>query len=182
MSASTAVVPEYVAGAWKISSANSGVQFTVRHLGVVKVHGRFNDVDGIIVTDEVPERSSVTATISAGSVNTGFPARDAYVRGDDVLAADKHHELRFASTRARVAGGSLLVDGDLTVRNAIKPVTLTVEIGGVGDDPVEHVQVLGLSAITTLRRADFGLAPEVPALIVGEEVTVKLDILAVRDF
>lgn len=181
MNSSTTAVPGYVAGAWKISPVNSEVRFTVRHLGVSKVHGRFNGLVGVIVTGDTPERSSVTATIAAGSVDTGFPARDAYLRSTDVLAADEHHELRFTSTGVRTAGGSLLVDGELTIRNITAPVTLAVEVGGFADDPVDSVDVLGLSASTTLRRSDFGFGTEVPAVIVGEDITVQLDIHAIRD-
>lgn len=177
----TTIVPGYLAGAWKISPVDSEVRFTVRHLGVAKVHGRFNDVGGVVLTGDTPEQSSVTATISASSVDTGFPARDVYLRGGDVLAADAHGELRFTSTGIHVAEGPLIVDGDLTIRGITRPVTLSVEVGGFGNDPVDSVQVLGLSATTTLHRADFRLAPNVPTLVVGEDVTVQLDILAIRD-
>jgi polyisoprenoid-binding protein YceI len=181
MSAPTTVAPGYIAGAWKISPSNSEVRFTVRHLGVTKVHGRFKDIAGTIVTGDVLERSSATARIAAASVDTGFPARDGYLRGGDVLAADEHNELQFTSTGVRTVEGSLLVDGELTIRNVTRPLTLAVEVGGFADDPIDSVQVLGLSATATLRRSDFGFGAEVPTLIVGEEITMQLDIHAVRD-
>jgi polyisoprenoid-binding protein YceI len=173
-------VPGYVTGTWRINPVNSEVRFTMRHLGVSKVHGRFKNVAGAVVTGEALEQSSVTATIDAAGVDTGFPARDAYLRGADVLAADEHRELRFTSTRVRTADGSLLVDGELTIRTITRPVTLAVELGGFGDDPVDSVEVLGLSATTTLHRSDFGFGANVPALIVGEDITVQLDIHATR--
>lgn len=181
MSSPSTAVPGYVAGAWKISSVNSEVRFTVRHLGVTKVHGRFNDVTGLIVTGQTPEACSVTATIAADSVDTGFPARDAYLRGADVLATGTHRELRFVSTGVRAAEGAWLVDGELTIRNVSTPVTLAVEFGGFGHDPVESTDVLGLSASTTLRRSEFGFGATVPTLVVGEDITVQLDIHAIRD-
>jgi polyisoprenoid-binding protein YceI len=181
MSASTTIAPGYIAGAWKISPVNSEVRFTVRHLGVSKVHGRFKDISGTIVTGNVLERSSVSARIAAASVDTGFPARDDYLRGGDVLAADEHNDLHFTSTGVRTVAGSLLVDGELTIRNITRPLTLAVEVGGFADDPVDAVQVLGVSATATLRRSDFGFGAKVPSLIVGEEITMQLDIHAVRE-
>lgn len=178
MSSSTTVIDGYLAGTWTISPVNSEVRFTVRHLGVTTVHGRFNTVAGTIVTGDSLEQSSVSATIMADSIDTGFAARDAYLRGNDVLAAEDHAELRFASHGVRAAARSLLVDGALTLRDVTKAVTWTVKVGGFAHDPVENVPVLGLSAMTTLRRADFGFAKKVPALIVAESVSVHLDIHA----
>ena len=178
MSSSPTVIDGYLAGTWKISPVNSEVRFTVRHLGVTTVHGRFNAVAGTIVTGDTLAQSSVTATIAADSIDTGFGARDAYIRGDDVLAAKDHTELRFTSNGVRAAARSLLVDGALTLRDVTKPVTWTVKVGGFAHDPVENVPVLGLSAMTTLRRADFGLAAKIPAFVVAEAVGVHLDIHA----
>lgn len=181
MSSPTTAVPGYVAGTWKISPDNSEVRFTVRHLGVSNVHGRFKNVSGVIVTSDAPQRSSVRATISAASVDTGFPARDGYLRGDGVLAADDHSRLRYASKRIRTTDSSLLVDGELTIRRITRPVTIAVTVGGFAEDPVGSVQVLGLTGTTTLHRRDFELAATVPPLIVGEDITVELDIYAIRE-
>lgn len=181
MSSPTTAVPGHVAGTWKISPVNSEVRFTVRHLGVSKVHGRFKDVAGVIITSDAPQQSSVRATISAASVDTGFPARDAYLCGDGVLAADDHSRLRFASTGIRTSDSALLVDGELTIRCVTRPVTVAVTLGGFAEDPVDSVQVLGLSGTTTLHRRDFELAASVPPLIVGEDIAVELDIYATRE-
>jgi polyisoprenoid-binding protein YceI len=182
MRAPTTVAPGYIAGTWKISPVNSEVRFTIRHLGVSNVHGRFKKIEGTIVTGDVLERSSVSARIAAASVDTGFPARDDYLRGGDVLAADEHRDLKFTSTCVRMGVGSLLVDGELTIRNITRPLTLAVEVGGFADDPVDSVQVLGLSATATLRRSELGFGAKVPPLVVGEEITMQLDIHAVREF
>lgn len=181
MDSATTAVPGHVAGTWTISPSYSEVRFTVRHLGVSTVHGRFNDVSGVIVTGDTAERSSVTATIAAGSVDTGVAARDEFLRSAEVLDADEHRELRFRSTAVRAGDGSLLIDGELTVRGRSAPVTFTVEVGGFTDDPVDSAAVLGLAARTTLRRSDFGFGTGLPALVVGDDVTVQLNILAIRD-
>jgi polyisoprenoid-binding protein YceI len=177
MSSLTAV-PGYLAGTWSIDPLNSEVGFRVRHLGVSRVYGRFNEVAGDIVTGATIEESSVSATIAAGSIDIGYPDRDAFIKGDDVLAAATHSELRFVSTSVRAVGDGYLVDGELTVRGVTRPVTLAAEIGGFGAHPQAGHRVVGVSATTTITRADFGFAAKVPAAIVGEKIEIRLDVQA----
>ncbi|GAA1926038.1 YceI family protein [Streptantibioticus ferralitis] len=166
-------IPGYTVGTWVIDAPNSEVGFTVRHLGVARVHGRFNVFDGTIQIEETVEQSSVTARIETDSIDTGYSARDGYIRGDDVLAADQHQELIFRSTRVRQHEHQFLIDGELTLRGTTKAVTLVAEPGGFGTDPVRGVPVLGVSASVTVSRTDFGLASRVPAAVVGETVQIR---------
>jgi polyisoprenoid-binding protein YceI len=178
MTMSTETVPGYIAGTWSIDPANSDISFTVRHLGVSKAHGRFNEVSGRIVTGESVEQSSVSATIVADSVDTGFPSRDTYIKGGDVLAVADHKELSFVSTNIRPAGDGYEIAGTLTIRGVTRPVTLSAEIGGITDDPTTGKKVLGASAITTIKRDDFGLAVGVPGMVVSDDINIRLDIYA----
>lgn len=171
-------VPGYVAGNWTINPFNSDVGFTVRHLGVSWVHGRFNEVSGEIVTGETVGRSSVSATINADSIDTGFPGRDTYIKGDNVLATPEHKQLSFVSTGVRASGTDCFIDGDLTIRGVTKPVTLAAEIGGFAADPAEGNTVLGISATTTITRGDFGFSEKIPSVVIGDEVDIRLDIQA----
>jgi polyisoprenoid-binding protein YceI len=181
MSVSTVAVPQTALGAWVIDNFNSDVSFMVRHLGISKVHGRFNDVSGQIVINPEITRSGVTATIGAQSIDTGFPARDAYIKGDAVLAVAEHEQLTFASTELRVDGERYLLDGDLTIRGVTRPVTLELDLGGFGTDPTTSNQVMGISARTSIQRADFGLATPVPGAVISDRIEVRLDIQAVRE-
>jgi len=110
-------------------------------------------------------------------MNSSTALVDGYV-ADTRKISPVNSEVRFASTGVRGGALALLVDGDFTVRDINKPVTLNVKVGGFADAPVESVPVHGLSAMTTLRRTDSGFAAKVPALIVAEAVTVHLDIHA----
>jgi polyisoprenoid-binding protein YceI len=181
MSTMVANIPGYTTGTWSIDPNNSDVSFSARHLGVSKAHGRFNQVTGKIVTGENPEKSSVSATISADGIDTGFPSRDSYIKGADVLATDEYGELTFVSSGVRSAGAAYEMDGDLTIRGVTRPVTLTIEIGGFVDDPTSGSKVAGASAKTTIKRSDFGLAKKVPAMVVSEDIELTLDIYAVLD-
>lgn len=165
-------------GTWAIDRMNSHVSFSVRHLGVLQVHGRFNDVTGRIVTAETIEESTVSARIGADSIDTGFPARDGYIKGADVLAADDHKAITFNSRTISTDGANYLVIGELTIRGADKPIALTAHLGGSGADMTTGQPVLGISAAATLRRADFGFAPQIPTAVIGDDIDFTFDICA----
>jgi polyisoprenoid-binding protein YceI len=165
-------------GTWAIDRTNSHVGFSVRHLGVLRAHGRFNDVTGHIVTGESIEQSRVSARIGANSIDTGFPARDGYIKGADVLATSDHKAITFNSRTIRPAGGNYLVDGELAIRGTTRPITLTAHLGGFGEDPSTGHAVLGVSAAMTIKRADFGFSPQIPATVIGDDVDLAFDIYA----
>jgi polyisoprenoid-binding protein YceI len=175
-----AAISGYTTGYWIIDPNNSDISFTVRYLGVSKVHGRFKDVSGEIVTADTVDKSRVSASIIAGSIDTGFEGRNEYIKGGDVLDVEAHKELTFVSTGIRSVGAGYFVDGDLTIRGVSRAVTLTANIGGFASDPGGGGPVLGISATTTLGRADFGLSEKVPAAIIGDKITIRLDIHARR--
>ena len=106
---------------YQIDKAHSEAAFQVRHL-LTKVRGRFSDFQGTVVLDEAkPERSSVSITIQAASIDTSEPSRDAHLRSADFFAVDEFATLTFTSTEMVPAGKDLLeVTGDLTVRGVTK--------------------------------------------------------------
>ncbi|WP_328615499.1 YceI family protein [Amycolatopsis sp. NBC_00355] len=177
MTTSTTEIPGYTSGTWDIDPVHSNVTFTVRHLGVSKVRGRFDTVEGTIVTGDTVHKSSVTATIQATGVNTNNEQRDGHIRSADFLDADTHQTLTFASTGVREDDGEFFIDGDLTLHGVTKPVTLKAEIGGFGDHP-SGSKVLGVSAKTEISRAAFEVGPTIPGAVVSDKITIELDIEA----
>ncbi|WP_236794547.1 YceI family protein [Amycolatopsis sp. GM8] len=176
MSAPTTEIPGYTAGTWKIDGAHSDVTFVVRHLGVSKVRGRFDQVDTTIVTAENVLDSTVTTTIQATSIDTNNEQRDGHVRSGDFLDVEQFPTLTFTSTAIRVEDGDYLIDGDLTIHGVTKPVTLAAELGGFGDGP--NGKVLGISASTEVSRTEFGVGAGVPGAVVSDKIKIELDIEA----
>jgi hypothetical protein len=72
-------------GRWKIDPAHSEIQFVARHMMIARTRGRFREFSGTIVVAEVPEHSSVEATIAAVSIDTGDPQRDEHLRSPEFL-------------------------------------------------------------------------------------------------
>jgi polyisoprenoid-binding protein YceI len=176
------LIPSYTAGTWDIDPVHSEVSFSVRHMMVSKVRGRFGSFTGQIVTGEDVTGSSVSATIDATSIDTNNEQRDNHIRSADFFDVANHPTWSFASSAVRVDDGELRVDGELTIKGATRPVTLSLEVEGFGPDAYGGTRA-GFSASTTINRADFGVDISMPldggGVVVGDKVTINLEIEAV---
>ena len=176
------LIPSYTAGTWDIDPVHSDVSFTVRHMMVSKVRGRFGAFSGQIVTGEDVTGSSVSATIDATSIDTNNEQRDNHIRSADFFDVANHPTWTFASNGVRVDDGDVLLDGELTIKGVTRPVTLSLEVEGFGPDAFGGTRA-GFSASTTINRADFGVDISMPldggGVVVGDKVTINLEIEAV---
>jgi polyisoprenoid-binding protein YceI len=176
-----ATIPGYIAGTWEIDATHSDVSFSVRHMMVSKVRGRFNDVSGRVMTGEKLQDSSVTAEIDVNSFDTGNSQRDQHIRSSDFLHAAKYPTMTFRSTGVRNDGEDLMVDGELTLHGITRRVELAVEVTGFGPDGFGGTRV-GFEATTKINRKDFGINIELPldggGVVVGDTVQITLDIQA----
>jgi polyisoprenoid-binding protein YceI len=172
----------YVAGTWNIDATHSNVSFSVRHMMVSKVRGRFNGVSGRLVTGDDLLDSSVTAEIDVTSFDTGNPQRDEHIRSADFLHATRFPTMTYRSSGLRWDGDKLVVDGELTLHGITRPVPLTVELTGFGPDPYGGTRA-GFSATGKINRKDFGIDTELPldggGVVIGDTVQISLDIEAV---
>jgi polyisoprenoid-binding protein YceI len=170
---------------WNIDPAHSGVTFSVRHMVISKVRGRFAKFGGKLdLDDQDLTRSTLDVRIDAASIETGVADRDAHLRSADFLDVEKHPELAFTSKRIeRVGDGRYRVVGDLTIRGTTREVPLEVEAGGTGKDPWGNERT-GFSAHASIDRKEFGLqwnqALETGGVLVGERVDIEIELQAVR--
>ncbi|MEU5438642.1 YceI family protein [Streptomyces sp. NPDC020719] len=173
-----AALPGYTPGTWTIDPIHSEVAFSVRHLGIANVRGRFDAFEAEIVLAEDPLESSVTAAIQIASVSTGHEQRDNHIRSEDFLHAAEFPEMTFRSTGVRAADGDgFLVDGELTVRGVTRPVTLDLELIGFGKG-YEGRSVAGFSATTQISRKAFGVHGGAGGAALGDTVKITLDVEA----
>jgi polyisoprenoid-binding protein YceI len=170
---------------WNLDTAHSGINFSIRHMVVSKVRGRFAKYSGAIRLDEGDlTRSTVSVTIDASSIDTGVADRDTHLRSADFFDAEKFPELRFASKRVEKVGeGRYRVVGDLTIRDVTREIALDAEYGGRGKDPWGNERV-GFSAKASLDRKEFGLTwnqvLETGGILVGDKVDIELEVQGVR--
>lgn len=181
MAISADQIPGYRVGTWVIDPAHSEVGFSVRHLAISKVKGKFEKFSAVMTTAENPLDSTVEATVEVASINTNQPDRDAHLRTNDFFAAEQYPQFTFKSTGIREEGGEFKVDGELTLRGVTKPVTFDFEFGGFGADAYGNYKA-GFTAKTVVKREDFGIqwnAPlETGGLLLGSDVTITLDVQA----
>ncbi|MCS5713404.1 YceI family protein [Herbiconiux sp. CPCC 205716] len=178
----TIEIPGYKAGTWTVDPSHSEVAFSVRHMLISKVKGKFEKFDATFVTTENPLETKVTATADVASVNTNDKNRDGHLATNDFFDAPTHPELTFVSTGVRVVDGDYKIDGDLTIKGVTKPVTFDFEFGGFGTDAYGNYKA-GFEAKTEIDRNDFGVnwnaALETGGVLVGDKVTITLDVQAV---
>jgi polyisoprenoid-binding protein YceI len=168
--------------AWTTDPAHSGVNFTIRHGGVSNVHGRFGGVKGTLVYNEADiTKSTVTVTIDTTTVDTGEPARDAHLKTDAFLDVAKFPTATFTSSGVVKNGSKLTVNGNLTLHGVTLPVVLDVEgpstpVEGVMD----HKPHSGFTATTTLSRTAYGIGTKFPAVVVGDDVKLVIELEIVK--
>jgi len=128
-------VPGYVAGTWSIDPVHSEVGFTVRHMMVSKVRGKFRTFSGQLVTGDDPLGSSVIAEIDLSSIDTGNEQRDAHIRSADFFEVETYPTMTYRSTGVRRHGDGHVLDGELTLKGVTREVPLVLELNGFGPDP-----------------------------------------------
>jgi polyisoprenoid-binding protein YceI len=166
---------------WVSDQAHSEVDFTVTHLSISNVHGKFAKVNARIELDPADiAKSTVVATIDVSTIDTGEAARDNDLRSANFFDVAKFPTATFASTAVTKSGNGLSVAGNLTLHGFTQPVTLNVEgpngpVAGMGGK-----QHSGFSATTTLSRAAFGIGPKMPTAMVGDEIKLSIDLDVVK--
>jgi polyisoprenoid-binding protein YceI len=176
-------IPGYQAATWNIDPVHSEVGFSVRHMMVSKVRGRFTSFSGQLVTAEDPLQSSVTAEIDLSSINTGQEQRDEHIRSADFFEVETYPTMTYKSTGVRVEDGEYVLDGDLTLKGVTRSVPLRLELQGFGPDAYGGYRA-GFSATGEINRSDFNVSFNAPlqngGVVVGEKIQLQLEIEAVK--
>ena len=173
-------------GAYTLDTAHSPIGFVARHAMVTKVRGSFKEFAGSGFFDaEEPARSRLELTIKAASIDTGNADRDAHLRSNDFFAMATYPEIYFVSTAvAPLAEGRYRVDGDLTIKDVTRPVSVDLLYTGTAMDPFGN-QRIAFEGSTVVNRKDWGVnwntALEAGGVLVGEKVTLEFDVSAIRN-
>ena len=176
-------IPGYLAATWTIDQTHSEVGFSVRHMMVSKVRGRFTSFSGQIVTAEDPTQSSVTAEIDLSSINTGHEQRDAHIRSADFFEVETYPTMTYTSTGIKVEDGEYVLYGDLTLKGVTRTVPLTLELHGFAEDPHGGYRA-GFTATGEINRSDFNVSTNVPmangGVVVADKIQLQLEIEAIK--
>ena len=169
---------------WSIDPAHTQVGFSVKHLMITNVKGRFSHVTGTVRLDTAISQPEVDISIDATSITTGDPKRDAHLRSADFLHVEQHPTIQFRATRLDGnVDTKFTLDGELTIRGVTRPATLYVISEGRANDPWGNAKA-GYTATTRINRKDFGLewnvALEAGGVLVGEDVKITIETQLVR--
>ena len=165
---------------FKLDPAHSTIAFKVRHLfGTAR--GSFARFSGTIDIDRNHlEKSSVTASIPAASIETGIAKRDEHLRGGDFFDVQKFPEIVFRSTGVKRTGpGVGDITGDLTMHGVTRTITLHAQLLGAADNQTNRWRI----TTAPIKRSEFGLvwskSVEIVSMI-GDEVGLDIEIEARR--
>src|SRR5918911_3578206 len=173
---------------WQLDPAHSSVEFSVKHMMMTTVRGRFKGVEATLTADEEhPEGCCVEVEIAAASIDTGVADRDAHLRSPDFFDADRYPKITFKSKRVDGSfgheGDHFRVVGDLTIRDTTMEVTLDCEYEGRGKDPWGKERA-GFTAKGEFDRRDWGLkwnqAIETGGILVANKVRVEAEVQFVK--
>lgn len=169
---------------FKFDQADSTIAFKVRHmLGTTK--GKFTKFSGTIEVDrEHPEKSSVTATIQAASIDTAIAKRDEHLRSADFFNAQQYPEITFKSRRVKETGAnSGEITGDFTMHGVTRSITLNVQLQGDPGSAAQGQKTRWRVTMAPLKRSEFklGWSKGVETVsMIGDEVAVDIQIEATR--
>ena len=163
---------------WAVDPSHSHVGFSISHLVVSSVNGRFKDVSGKVGLDEADlTKSTVDLTIKVDSIDTDEPKRDEHLKSPDFFDSKKFPLLTFHATKIVKSGKGYKVTGDLKIKDVTKSVTLDGTLSKAVTSPWNK-QVRGAKFSGTLKRGDFGLkwnkALEAGGVVVGEDVALDI--------
>jgi len=173
----------YAADTYKIDPAHTSIGFSVRHLGINNVKGKFREFAGAIVLDD-GKITEASGTIQVKCVDTGVQKRDDHLRTADFFDAPTYPTIVFKTKRIEMTGGQIVMIADFTMRGVTKELRLPARLAGPVKDPWGNLRI-GLEAKTKLNRKDYGInyhqVLETGALAVGEEVELEINAEAIME-
>jgi polyisoprenoid-binding protein YceI len=182
---SSPTATDSLTGDYQLDPAHSRIGFVARHAMITKVRGAFNEIEGTGHLDtEDPSKSNAQLTIQAASIDTRQEQRDAHLRGSDFFDLETYPTITFVSTAAeRLDDTTYRLTGDLTIKDATRPVSVDLEFTGTAKDPYGNIRV-GFEGATVVNRKDWGLtwnaALETGGVLVSDKVTLEFEISAIK--
>ncbi|OQP60119.1 hypothetical protein A3860_34895 [Niastella vici] len=171
---------------WKIEKVHSTIGFIVKHLMVSSIKGEFKEFEASISTKgEDFLNVEMNVLINPASINTGDAARDAHLKGAGFFNVKKFKTINFSGSDLRnIRDDMYLLNGDLTIKDITRQITLTVESGGMVKTPKGDKKAYFL-VTGKIRRKDWGLTwsalMENGGVIVADEILVNCEIELIEE-
>lgn len=171
--------------AWEIDPFHTLIEFSVVHLNINIVKGRFKEVHGTLHLDiQQPQNSWIKAQVNAASIDTGLPARDGHLRSADFFDTTKYPMMEFESVTIEPTGEiTSKVTGNLTLHGVTRMVTFQAKYMGHIRDAETQGWRVGLYATTVIDRRHFAMSfnKQVDGVMsVGNEARLELFLEALQ--
>jgi polyisoprenoid-binding protein YceI len=168
---------------WQVDPSRSTLTFTLRHIVVQEIQGRFQRWGGeLLLHRGQPSLSELEAWVDLGSIDTDSAERDDQVRSDEFFDVGRFPRARFKSTRIESSDEQIRIAGILELHGVSHPVDLEITLGPVVEDG--DVARASYEARGTIDRQDFGLHwnqdLDVGGVVVGDRVELRAHIEAIR--
>jgi polyisoprenoid-binding protein YceI len=170
---------------WKIDPTHSEVQFKVKHLMITTVTGNFKtfSLEVKTETEDFTTAKRVEFTADVDSIDTNNQQRDTHLKSDDFFNAEQYNQIRFVGKRYEITNDGAKLQGELTIRDVTKPITLDVEFAGIVVDPYGQTKA-GFTVNGKISRKEFGLkwsaVTEAGQVVVSDDVRFHCEIQLVK--
>jgi polyisoprenoid-binding protein YceI len=165
---------------WSLDTVHTHVSFSVKHMMISTVRGRFDTFAGSLeLNEERPEASSLEVTIDVASINTGDAGRDGHLKSADFFETEKYPTTTFKSTTVEKIGeDEYRIEGDLTLHGVTRNVELKATLDGLTRD-MQGNRRAGFTVTSAINRKDFDLnwnvALETGGVLVSDKVNIEID-------
>ena len=170
---------------WKIDPSHSEVEFKVRHLMITTITGHFDSymLDVITLGDDFSTASKIDFSIDVNSIRTNNSQRDEHLRSAEFFDAEQYPTIRFSAAQLIKNEDGYLLNGELTIKDITKAISLEVDFGGVITDPYGQHKA-GFTVTGSLSRKEFGLlwnpTTEAGQIVVGDQIRINCSIQLIR--
>jgi polyisoprenoid-binding protein YceI len=146
-------------GTWQIDPVHSQITFAVEYM-VGTFRGGFSPVEASLVVDE-DGAVQLSGSANVADVKVHDENLIAHLLTPDFFDAERTPAIAFTSNEIHRSGDEVTVEGELTIKGAVRPVELT----GTISDPIQDAygqERIGLKLQTTIDRTEFGLRWNLP--------------------
>lgn len=169
---------------WEIDPVHSVIQFHYKHLMIATLSGKFDEIAGTVEAGDNFENAKFTFNANINSINTNDEKRDTHLKSADFFDAEKFPTLSFSSTKfSKTENQEFELEGNLTIKDIGKPITLAVKYGGTSKDPWGNIKA-GFELKGKINRKDYGLTwnvqIEAGGTMVSEDITIDANIELVK--
>jgi len=170
---------------WQVDTAHTQVSFAIRHLGISLIRGSMRIAEADLSLDEAhPEDSRIMVRMDTSTLDTRDATRDGHLKSADFLNVEQYPHMEFATQKVeRVSDNRFRLHGDLTVRDATRPLRLEGEYSGPVDDPISGKRKVGFSLAGEIAQKDWGIDWNVPmpgGFMLADKVSLTIDAQAIE--